>query len=234
MRLYSLIFVSLGCAFAGACADNGQTKSTFSSDFDGGGGFGGGAGAGTPGTTTSSTSSTTTTTTTTTTTSSSSGTGGMGGMGGGGTGGGTGGGGSPPLCDYAAPNTCIGATEIQQVDGDSGTDVRTLNGVTSKWFKVLIVDTNSIGGNVSYKATLVSPPGMDFDLFSYSGDNTGIDCLTNAVHAMGDPEFVTDAWNDAFASDNNKWVSLEVRYISGSACGNDAKWTLTVEGHTTP
>lgn len=154
-----------------------------------------------------------------------------GGAGGGGAGGGGGTGGSEPLCDYDAPNTCTAATEIEAIDGDTGSDVRTLNGITSKWFKLRINEGSNLINDLSYVVTLKSPPGMDFDLYEYVGDGAATNCLGSAIHAMGDPESVSDAWSDSIGTDNGRWISLEVRYISGSACGADAKWTLTAEGH---
>lgn len=234
MRLRSFFLLIAGCLTAAACADTSTPHATFSSNLGGGSGEGG-SGAGDPSSSSSSQSASSSSSTgasssssssTSTSSSSSSGSGGSGGEGGSGGGG--------PACDYSAPNTCLAPTELEQIAGDGGSDVRTVNGTTSKWFKVLVHDPVNVGNsNESYTATLKSPPGMDFDLYEYTGDSTGINCLGNAVHAMGDPEFVSGSWSDGFGNDD-KWISLEVRYISGQGCGAEAKWTLTVEGNTNP
>jgi hypothetical protein len=195
------------------------------------GGSPGSGGSGAGDSTSSNTTTTSTTTTTTSTSTSSSSTTTTSGTGGGGTGGGGGAGGSEPACDYGAPNTCAMPTEIEAVDGDTGSDVRTLSGTTSKWFKVHINEGSIIINDFKYQVILQSPPGMDFDLYEYVGDGAATNCLGNAIHAMGDPESVSDSWSDTIGVDDGRWLSLEVRYISGSACGADAKWTLTVKGH---
>jgi hypothetical protein len=112
--------------------------------------------------------------------------------------------------------------------------VRTATGSTSKWFKVLVHDPVNLGfDNESYTATLQSPAGMDFDLFAYDGDASAPDCFAAAVQAAGNPESITESWSDGLGNDD-RWITLEVRYVSGQLCGAAAKWTLTVEGHTSP
>jgi hypothetical protein len=53
------------------------------------------------------------------------------------------------------------------------------------------------------------------------------------MQATGVPEAITAQWDDTNGNDD-RWVTLEVRYVSGQACGGAAKWTLTVAGHTIP
>jgi hypothetical protein len=229
-RFLAILGAGLVCAFA-ACDGGPGVAATFSHS-DGGSPGSGGSGAGDGATSSSSSTTSTSTTTSSSSSSSSSSSTSTTGAGGGGTGGGGGGaGGNEPLCDYTSPNTCSNAVEIQAIDGDTGSDVRTLNGTTSKWFKLRINEGSNFINDLSYVVTLQSPPGMDFDLYEYVGDGAATNCLGNAIHAMGDPESVSDAWSDSIGTDNGRWISLEVRYISGSACGADAKWTLTAEGH---
>jgi hypothetical protein len=92
----------------------------------------------------------------------------------------------------------------------------------------------SIGGTESYTATLVSPPGMAFDLYAYTGDANAPNCLASAVLAGGSPETVSDSWPDVAIQDDNRWITLEVRSVSGQPCTPGAMWTLTVVGNTTP
>ena len=228
-RLLAILGAGLLSAFA-ACDGGTGVAATFSHGDGGSPGSGGSGGSGGDESTTAASTTTGTTTSGSASSSSSSSTSTTG-AGGGGAGGGGGTGGSEPLCDYDAPNTCTAATEIEAIDGDTGSDVRTLSGITSKWFKLRINEGSNLINDLSYVVTLKSPPGMDFDLYEYVGDGAATNCLGNAIHAMGDPESVSDAWSDSIGTDNGRWISLEVRYISGSACGADAKWTLTAEGH---
>lgn len=138
------------------------------------------------------------------------------------------------ICDYSATNNCTASEMLSDIDGDQNSDTRTVKGTTSKWFKVLVNEAVSSIFNdpISYTATLATPPGMDFDLFEYDGTTSTPSCMGNPKHATGDPESVSETWSDSNSSDD-KWLTLEVRYISGNMCPSDP-WTLTVKGHTTP
>lgn len=140
------------------------------------------------------------------------------------------------VCDYSAPNTCPASDTLSAIAGDKGSDTRTVKGTTSKWFKVLVNEAVSSVlsfPQLSYTASLTTPAGMDFDLFEYDGDTSTPSCAGNPKHAMGNPESVSDQWGDTLNSDDTRWLTLEVRYISGEMCPSD-QWTLTVKGHTIP
>lgn len=181
--------------------------------------------------------STTTTTTPTHTTSSGTGgvdgTGGSGGSGGQGGAGGLGGeggmGGSPPECSYAAPTDCAGAVQLCSVKGDDGSDLCTAEGTTSKWLKVHVDEASGLINQLSFSASLQSPPGMLFDLYVRRDD-----CNGSAQMGGGNPESVEQTWGDTILHDDGAWVILEVRYFTGNFCGPAAQWTLTVKGHTNP
>jgi hypothetical protein len=78
-------------------------------------------------------------------------------------------------CDYAAPEMCATAVELSSIAGDQGADTRTVNGTTSRFFKVLVAESFNMSAPLSYTATLVSPPGMVFDLYVYPGDASAPD-----------------------------------------------------------
>ena len=139
-------------------------------------------------------------------------------------------------CDYNPPNTCLTSETLSAVDGDQHSDTRTVKGTTSKWLKVLVsegVSSFLSFPKLSYKAALVTPPGMDFDLFEYDGTISTPSCSGSPRHASGSPEAVTTTWGDTLGVDDTRWITLEVRYISGEVCPSDP-WTLTVKGHTNP
>lgn len=204
----------IGCAAAAAlgCANGSSLEEGFEQE-PGSGGSGGG-------TTTSSTTSTSTTSST-----------GAGGEGGGGEGGsGTGG-----SCDYAAPAPCSSGEELPGIDGDTGSDVRTATGDTSRWFHVYVAEAVSSIIDyppLSYTATLTSPPGMDYDLYVYTGDVNGPNCLAQGVKGTGQPEQVSATWGDTIGSEDGTYVTFEVRYVSGSACGPQSMWSLQIAGNT--
>jgi hypothetical protein len=113
-----------------------------------------------------------------------------------------------------------------------------VTGTTSKWFSVIVNDSVDPFSSApeSFTATLVSPPGMQFDLYAYEAPigmtTVGSTCSSAAIHAMGDPETITDQWPDNDLSNDSRFIVLEVRYVSGTGCGMDAQWTLVVAGHT--
>ncbi|WP_438034804.1 hypothetical protein [Sorangium sp. So ce204] len=147
---------------------------------------------------------------------------------------GGGGGGAAAECDYAAPNTCALAEDLGTLPGDDGADwaAETATGTTSKWFKVRVMDEVNWPGSERFKATLTSPPGMNFDLIVYQGEIevNASDCFASGVRGQGTPESFVTTWNDRTGPDDHLWFIIEVRHVDGIACGDDAKWTLTVEG----
>jgi hypothetical protein len=98
---------------------------------------------------------------------------------------------------------------------------------------VFVEDVTNFASNESYTATLVSPPGMIFRLFAYTGDSMMTNCLGAAIQGTGMPPSVSAQWPDDLGGDS-KWISLEVRYESGQQCSPAPKWTLTVKGNTNP
>ena len=187
----------------------------------------GGTGATDPGTGGTGASDTTTTT----------GTGGEGGSGAGGSGGGgSGGAGGSPVCDFQAPNNCASAEQLAAVSGDEG-DTVTASGSGSKWLKVQVQETDSgiFETDISYKVSLTSPPGMDYDLYVKQGPQDGSpNCGATEVKGTlsGGSESVSASWDDdqgIGGEDDSVWLSIEVRHVSGDDC--DAKWSLTVVGN---
>ncbi|WP_437335876.1 hypothetical protein [Sorangium sp. So ce394] len=192
----------------------------------GGGGSGGGGGEGGAGGVDASSSSRASSSVS----SSSAGVGGAGGEGGSSDGGG-GEGGATGECDYGSPNTCAGAEDLGEISGDDGGDELTVTGTTSKWFKIKIVDLDDEASSEHFRATLRSPPGMNFDLIVYEGGLDAPDCFASGVRGQGTPESFYATWDDFPILDDHRWFSLEVRHVDGTTCGDDAAWTLTVSGN---
>ncbi len=110
------------------------------------------------------------------------------------------------------------------VSGDTDSASLTRTGNTAAWFKATITeDDNSLfdAPVLSFTATLVSPPGMDFDLYVYDAQ-----CGAGA-RAQGDS--AKYIWPDTPFGDGRDLV-FEVRYVSGGECGSS--WKLKVAGHT--
>ncbi len=149
--------------------------------------------------------------------------------------GGSGAGGQGGSCNFAAPNTCTAPKKLSQIRGDKGSDTRTDTGVGSMWFKIYVEESVSSIIDfppLSYTATLQSPAGMDYDLYIYTGDDKGIDCQDSPNKGSGTPEKIKQQWGDTIAVEDGTWLSIEVRYVSGSACGPADNWTFTIKGNT--
>ncbi|MFO0589487.1 MAG: hypothetical protein U0441_18260 [Polyangiaceae bacterium] len=215
-----------GTSFSGIGGDGGEGAG-YAEGATGGGGNGYGAGGSGASTTSDSTSSADTTSSSTTTTT------GTGGSGAGGSGGGGAGGGGE--C-FSSPNLCSNADQLPDVSGDEG-GTSTASGSTSKWLKVHVTETDSsiFASDLSYRVTLSSPPGMDYDLYVKEGPQDGNpDC--GATSVKGTPgaggEQVSASWNDdqgLGGEDDSLWLCIEVQYVSGSDC--NAQWSLTVVGN---
>jgi len=133
---------------------------------------------------------------------------------------------------------------MAEVAGDDGAQVQTQFGTTSQWITVRIVETkfDPVDQNknaMSYTVTLQSPPGMDFDVYVQEGPNDG-GAVCNGAPQKGSgvagAESVKATWNDNISfgddKDDHRYLSIEVRYVSGTKCGSEAQWKLTVAGHT--
>ncbi|WP_437317947.1 hypothetical protein [Sorangium sp. So ce385] len=115
--------------------------------------------------------------------------------------------------------------------GDDGGDELTVTGTTSKWFKIKVIDWEDEASSEHFRATLTSPPGMNFDLIVYEGGLDAPDCFASGVRGQGTPESFYATWDDFPILDDHRWFSLEVRHVEGTTCGDDAAWTLTVSGN---
>ncbi len=153
-------------------------------------------------------------------------------VGGGGTGGGA-------PCDFTAPEVCEGAEPMPIVAGDTGNDVETRTGNTSKWFKVKIEEQDASvfnGEDLSYTVTLASPPGVVYDLRVYPGPEGGsASCTVTPVTGTGTPKSVSASWNDdqpIGGEDDSRWLVIEIAHVSGDLCSSQDVWTLEVRGNT--
>jgi hypothetical protein len=204
-----------GAAALAACGSGPEVAATFSSP-DGENPGSGGAGAAAPGAASSSAGggSSTSSSASSSSSSSSAGAGGAGG------------------CDHSSTKTCVTAVELPSFPGDEDGDARTVKGTKAAWFKVLVTEGSSFSNDLSYTATLISPPGLVFQLFAFNGDGAMPNCLGEALVAVGNPPSVSSKWPDNSGPDDQRWITFEVRYISGEVCDPAPEWTLSVKGHT--
>jgi hypothetical protein len=140
--------------------------------------------------------------------------------------------GAGPGCSYDPPNSCLSAETIEQIAGDTGTDLRSYTGRTGQFFKVFVAE--AVSSAISYPdlkfAARLDQSAVDFDLRVYDG-GAEPGCDGAPVDADDDPAVITGSWEDSLNSDDGRWVVFEVRYASGDACGADAEWTFTLAGN---
>lgn len=158
--------------------------------------------------------------------------------GGGGNGGGGNGGGGTGTGTCAASNTCMGATDLGMVSGDTGADVKSAQGTGSKWFTVRVTEDDSSVFAVALwmKATLNSPAGANYDLYVYVPGSDTREC--SAVSKSSTSSATTDTAGVEFGEsgsfsnggDDDRTVTIEVRHVSGPCTASD-QWTLTVNGN---
>lgn len=230
MRSVILSMSACAAVAIAACAQGGQLETSFGGAGGGSGGDGSGAGettststsSGTVSGSTSGTASSSSSSSSSTSSSSSSGS----------TSSSSGG-----TCNFNPPVDCPNAEVLQAIAGDEGSDSVTRTGTTSKWFSVLVEEAVSDPfdyPDLSYTATLTSPPGATYGLFVYPGNSSGPTCFAGAQQGTGNPAKVSDSWGDTPVLDDSTWITIEVRHLSGNACTPSDQWTLKVQGHTNP
>ena len=136
-------------------------------------------------------------------------------------------------------NSCPSAIDLGVVSGDVGTVTQNGTGTTAKWLSVRVGEDNSSlfgGQKLKLQATLVSPPGVNFDLYMYVNPNSDeqecASILGSSVNTTGS-DSATIEWGEGSipnGSDDGRTVSIEVRYTSGT-CDPNTKWTLEVKGN---
>jgi hypothetical protein len=139
----------------------------------------------------------------------------------------------------ASPNVCAGATDLGSMSGDTGADVKSVQGSGSQWLKVRVTEDDSgiFGVRMLFNAELTSPPGTNFDLFVYiPGDTSSLECsaVTRSSTSASGVDTLAAEWGEgsgfANGSDDDRNVTVEVRWVSGT-CAPGSKWALTLRGN---
>jgi hypothetical protein len=207
-----------------ACAEGGSVE-------DGSGGAGGSGSGGDPGSTTSGSTASATSTTSGSTTAATTGSGGSGGdMT-------TTSTSSGQVCDFTTLDTCQTADPMSPLAADKDQTPVVKTGVGEAWFEIHMEEQDSsvFGEDLSYRVSLTSPPGMNYDLVVLEGPQNGSpDCNATPKTGTGEPATVSASWGDdqGFGGeDDSLWLVIHVVYVSGDSCGPTDQWTLKVEGH---
>jgi len=133
--------------------------------------------------------------------------------------------------------TCMAATQLGTLSGDTGHPTVTAHGSQGAWLRLRVTENDlSLGGTtMTLRATLTVPAGVDFDVVLHlNPDSDVLECTTalGSPTANGNVKQVQAAWGeDVFDndSDDSRDVSIEVRPLS-AACAPGAEWQLTLAG----
>lgn len=142
-------------------------------------------------------------------------------------------------CDSA--NTCLAATALTSVSGDSGNQVVQASDYRSTWYSIRVTenDEDIFGVPMGIRVQLSSPPGSNFDLYVYVNKDSDVrSCTTptaSSTKAAGQLDSVLVTWGESgvFSNgdDDDRTVSIEVRAAAATTCDTAAPWQLTVYGN---
>lgn len=136
----------------------------------------------------------------------------------------------PKACNLV--NDCMGAANAGEIAGDTGSESITLQGSESKWFTFRVREDSSFGGSTSFTASLISPPGANYDLHVFMDTQADvIECSKEAAASSlpaGTTDKVNMTWGWAFYNDS-RTVRIQVRHVGGTC--TSAQWTLFIEGN---
>jgi hypothetical protein len=139
---------------------------------------------------------------------------------------------TPEAAASCAPvNNCGAAMPLGSISGDEGQDTRAEQGFTSKWFSIEVREDRSTVSEVKMKATLVSPPGVNFDLFTYATGASQVQCtsVTKSSKNVAPSDEVILEFGGGPTLERNQ-VAIEVRQVSGD-CSAAASWSLAIRGN---
>jgi hypothetical protein len=125
--------------------------------------------------------------------------------------------------------TCTSDNRISDVDGDSGSDVRVVNGYGEAYYEVTILENDGDSDDPQASITLQSPPGVNFQLCVRCDDcGGGIKCDNSG--GAGEADRVDVRADDDFIVSDDFDANIFIQFLSGddTSCGD---WTLTVRGN---
>ncbi len=135
--------------------------------------------------------------------------------------------------------SCDKPHDLGSIAGDSDGSSVTAQGDCTQWLRIRANETDHgvLPHGMKLTATLVSPPGIDFDLVVYLNEKADtLECTTatgqSAVPASR-PDVVEAQWGevwDPIDGDDSRTVSIQVKAKDPSSCGKGT-WALVLEGN---
>ncbi len=134
-----------------------------------------------------------------------------------------------------AATTCMAASDLGAVSGDTG-DMRLMaSGTGPGWYRVRVSEDyhSLIGRTLRVAAKLTSPTTTDFDVVVYVPPAVNsIECSapTGTPSNNGGVEETRAEWGDGPGMNDTRDVTVEVRHVSGT-CDPSSTWQLEIEGN---
>lgn len=122
---------------------------------------------------------------------------------------------------------CGSAIHLGNLAGDAGSPVIQRAGTGEAFFKVYVQESSSTQRALNARVVLQMPTGTDYDLIVRCASCTG-PAVQASKQGPGGTEIVNVTRADTF-TDNSFWLLIEVRYRSGTGCG---QWQLNISGNT--
>lgn len=138
-------------------------------------------------------------------------------------------------CD--AVNTCATARKatIASIPGDYTLTPFEIRGSTAEFVTLRITEDSSLWYDLKLKATLVSPPGTNFDLAVFvPRDDVANDCsnIAGSSHEASGDDVARATWSDSLTSDDSRTVVFQIIHVSGDCTADpNARWVLRVQGY---
>jgi len=129
------------------------------------------------------------------------------------------------------PDCALSNSFLGTVSGDTASMQVSAVGFDEKWYRVTVREDDGAIDYLSATVSLVSPPGVDFDLYVYCascGGSLAGDSETGGL--TGHVDSVVVRKDDNFVGDDTFDVFVEVRHFTSNVC---ASWSLDVFGDTT-
>jgi hypothetical protein len=127
-----------------------------------------------------------------------------------------------------AGTSCDNPSGPVTIGGDEGADDWTLSGHGSRWATFYLDEVSSGVNALAYTVTLETPAGATYALSVLPGDGTAPSCSAAPIVGAGSPLAVSETITDFVLSDQGKWLTVHVAWLSGD---HDASWKLTVQGN---
>ncbi len=140
-----------------------------------------------------------------------------------------------PQDGCAAALLCSDAEDLGTIAGDVVGEERSRQASGSRFYSINVTedDQNVTGAAMILTATLVSPPGANYDIYLYA-DACGGEPVARSTKGAGTTDKATFTWGEGVFPNgglDNRTILIEVRNANETCEAND-KFTLVVRGAT--